>query len=193
MQRTLIASAMLLIAGCQPAAPAAATPGATAATVRHLVYAAQDDGTIHVYDMDQAHYLMRTIPVFACCADVRGATAAAPTHGIAFTPDERQVWVNDGGISPWVHVFDMTVTPPRQVQLVRVSNGGPHWVTFSIDGRFAYVAGRKGAHDPTDAIDPRTYQRVAELGPSEDLLEVEVVGTTVTAVGNQFGVGRVTH
>src|SRR5436853_63727 len=50
------------------------------AAVQHLVYAAQDDGTIHVYDIDDQHRLVRTIRVFACCADVRGATAAAPTH-----------------------------------------------------------------------------------------------------------------
>ena len=343
--------------------------GATAATstttVQHLIYAAQDDGTVNVYDIDAGHRLVRTIPVFACCADVRGAAAAAPTHrfyvmynrdkeghvasidllsgqvvwdrvlhtpgvdrgnltpdgttlylptwesdpsspyelavdaltgavrariplpprshdtvvsldgsrvfmetksptatmyvastatntvvatisgyccggvlapfsvngrgtlmvndvvgfhgfqvadlttghviasvpitgssaspghGIAFTPDERQVWVNDGG-GPYVHVFDMTAMPPRQDALVRVSNPSPHWVTFDIDGRFAYVAGRKGAGDPTDVIDARTYQRVGDLSASEDLLEVDIGATGVVAVGNQFGVGRET-
>ena len=116
-------------------------------------------------------------------------SSASPGHGIAFTPDERQVWVNDGG-SPYVHVFDMTVMPPRQAALVRVSNSGPHWVTFDIDGRFAYVAGRKGAGEPTDVIDARTFQRVGDLSASEDLLEVDIDATGVVAVGNQFGVGR---
>ena len=49
-------------------------------TVRHLIYAAQDDGTLHVYDIDAGHRLVHTIPVFACCGDVRGAAAAVPTH-----------------------------------------------------------------------------------------------------------------
>ena len=66
----------------------------------------------------------------------------------------------------------------------------PHWLTFSIDGRYAYVAGRKGSDDVTDVIDAATYQRVTSLGPSEDLLEVDVAGGSVTAVGNQFGIGR---
>ncbi len=118
-------------------------------------------------------------------------SSASPGHGIAFTPDERQVWVDDGG-SPYVHVFDMTAMPPRQDALVRVSNPSPHWVTFGIDGRFAYVAGRKGAGDPTDVIDARTYQRVGDLSASEDLLEVDIGATGVVAVGNQFGVGRQT-
>jgi len=66
-------------------------------------------------------------------------------------------------------------------------------VTFSIDGRFAYVAGPKGTTDPTDVVDARTYQRVGELSPSEDLLEVDIGTTAVMAVGNQFGVGRRTR
>lgn len=111
-------------------------------------------------------------------------------HGIAWTPDETQVWVNDGGM-PAVHVFDMQSTPPRELQPVTISNVS-HWLTFSIDGRFAYVAGRKGSEDITDVIDVLTHQRVAALSPSEDLLEVDFDGESVVAVGNQFGIGRIT-
>ena len=110
-------------------------------------------------------------------------------HGIAFTPDGRLVWVNDGG-APLVYVFDMATTPPRQAQTVHVSNPDPHWVTFSLDGRFAYVAGRKGSSDPTDVIDAHTYERVGRLSASEDLLEVDMTANAVVAVGNQFGLGR---
>jgi hypothetical protein len=111
-------------------------------------------------------------------------------HGIAWAPDEREVWVNDGA-NPLVHVYAMTTMPPRQTHLVRVSNPSPHWITFSVDGRLAYVAGRKGSDDATDVIDTTTYERVGHLSPSEDLLEVDLRGQVVTRVGNQFGVGRV--
>lgn len=70
-----------------------------------------------------------------------------------------------------IHVFDMKATPPNELQPVAASHV-PHWLTFSIDGRFAYVAGRKGSADLTDVIDVPTYQRVSSLEPSEDLLEV---------------------
>lgn len=123
-------------------------------------------------------------------ASVPFSGAGAPGHGIAWTPGEREVWVNDGG-GPYVHVFAMSATPPRQTHLVRVSHI-PHWLTFSIDGRFAYVAGRKGAGDPTDIIDTRTYQRIGTLSSSEDLLEVDASGGAISRVGSQFGVGRVT-
>jgi DNA-binding beta-propeller fold protein YncE len=115
--------------------------------------------------------------------------SGTPGHGIAFTPDERQVWLNDGA-APYVYVFDMTGLAPRQVETVRVSNPAPHWVTFDIDGRFAYVAGRKGTADPTDVIDARTHRRVGQLSGSEDLLEVDMRAGAVVAVGSQFGIGR---
>src|SRR5947209_2170050 len=111
-------------------------------------------------------------------------------HGIAWTPDESEVWVNDGGM-PEVHVFDMNASPPQELRVVAVSHV-PHWITFSIDGRFAYVAGRKGSEDATDVIDVPTYQRVSNLGPSEDLLEVDFADGSLVAVGNQFGIGRIT-
>src|SRR5712691_7036665 len=110
-------------------------------------------------------------------------------HGIAWTPDESEVWVDDGGM-PDVHVFDMRASPLQELQLVSVSHV-PHWITFGIDGRFAYVAGRKGSEDVTDVIDVPTYQRVSSLGPSEDLLEVDFSGGSLVAVGNQFGIGRI--
>jgi hypothetical protein len=112
-------------------------------------------------------------------------------HGIAWSPDERRVWADDGGL-PLVHVFDMSTSPPREVEAVKVANI-PHWITFSIDGRYAYVAGRKGQQDPTQVIDASTFSLVQTLDPSEDLLEVDKTDSDVVAVGNQFGVGRVTH
>jgi hypothetical protein len=111
-------------------------------------------------------------------------------HGIAWTPDETEVWVGDGGL-PAVHVFDMRASPPRELDRVAVSHVS-HWITFGIDGRFAYVAGRKGSEDLTDVIEVATRQRVSNLEPSEDLLEVDFEAGSLAAVGNQFGVGRIT-
>jgi hypothetical protein len=113
-------------------------------------------------------------------------------HGIGLRPDETEVWVTDGvGGQPVIHVFDVTVSPPQPIQDVRLSYTNPHWVTFTINGDFAYPAGPKlGGHN-TDVIDTRTYARVASIGPSEDLLEVDFDNGRIVRVGNQFGVGRV--
>jgi len=115
-------------------------------------------------------------------------------HGIGLRPDETEVWVNDGvGGQPFIHVFDVTVSPPRHIHAVRLSYTHPHWVTFTINGDFAYPSGPKLGGRPTDVIDTSTYARVTSIGPSEDLLEVDVEHGRIVRVGNQFGVGRVTQ
>jgi hypothetical protein len=115
-------------------------------------------------------------------------------HGIGLRPDETEVWVNDGvGGQPFIHVFDVTVSPPQHIKDVRLSYTNPHWVTFTIDGDFAYPSGPKLGGRHTDVIDTRTYARVASIGPSEDLLEVDVENGRIVRVGNQFGVGRMTQ
>ena len=118
----------------------------------------------------------------------------APQHGIGMTPNEHEAWACDNGTgNHFVHVFDITSLPFVQTQLITVSHDDPDWLTFSIDGRYCYVAGRKGYGEITDIIDTRTYARVGSLAPSEDLLEVDFSNGTVTQAGDQFGVGRLTN
>jgi DNA-binding beta-propeller fold protein YncE len=59
-----------------------------------------------------------------------------PSHGIAFTPDERELWVADG-VRNRLAVFDARVYPPAALASVELS-AQPRSMTFSIDGRFAY-------------------------------------------------------
>ena len=113
-------------------------------------------------------------------------------HGIGMTPNEREAWACDRGTrNHFVHVFDISALPPRQTHLVTVSNDNPDWLTFTIDGRYCYVAGAKGAQQNTDIVSTATYARVGVIPPSEDLVEVDFANGVVTAVGSQFGVGRV--
>jgi DNA-binding beta-propeller fold protein YncE len=64
------------------------------------------------------------------------ANYECPSHGIAFTPDERELWVADG-VHNRVHVFDASVYPPVPRATVDLP-AQPRWITFSIDGRYAY-------------------------------------------------------
>ena len=59
-----------------------------------------------------------------------------PSHGIAFTPDERELWVADGVRNRLV-VFDAREYPPVQKTAVDLS-AQPRWLVFSTDGRLAY-------------------------------------------------------
>jgi hypothetical protein len=59
-----------------------------------------------------------------------------PSHGIAFTPDGRELWVADG-VRNRLQVFDASVYPPVARTAVDLP-AQPRWIAFSIDGRYAY-------------------------------------------------------
>jgi DNA-binding beta-propeller fold protein YncE len=60
------------------------------------------------------------------------------SHGITVTPDGREVWSNNV-VHNFVHVFDVTVDPPKQVAKLATGRQ-PYWNVTSKDGRTIYVA-----------------------------------------------------
>jgi len=111
-----------------------------------------------------------------------------PSHGIGLTPDESEVWVADAANSS-MHVFDATVMPPKQVASIRVRDQ-PGWITFSLDGKYAYPS-------TGDVIDTKTRRIVTgltdELGravQSEKVVEAIYSGGKLVRAGDQFGLGR---
>jgi DNA-binding beta-propeller fold protein YncE len=110
-----------------------------------------------------------------------------PSHGIAMTPDETEIWVADGPHNK-IHIFDATVMPPRQKTSIPVKDL-PGWITFSIDGRTVYSSSG-------EVIDARTKRVITNLKDeqghdfqSEKLLEIDLDGDKVVRAGNQFGIG----
>ncbi len=111
-----------------------------------------------------------------------------PSHGIGLTPDETELWLTDAANNQ-LHIFDATVLPPKPKGTV-VLRDQPGWVTFGLDGRFAYPS-------TGDVVEVKTRRIVAELTDearrgvqSEKLLEVDFVGDQPVRVGDQFGLGR---
>jgi DNA-binding beta-propeller fold protein YncE len=95
---------------------------------------------------------------------------STPSHGINLRPDQKEVWVVDG-VYGYVYVFDVTSMPPRHVAdvaLYKDPSEQPHpgWITFSLDGAYAYPDG--GA-----VIDTKTKQVVARIPTSEKLIEID--------------------
>jgi DNA-binding beta-propeller fold protein YncE len=73
-----------------------------------------------------------------------------PSHGIAFAPGERELWVADG-VRNRLQIFDATVYPP--VPLVGVQlTAQPRGIVFSNDGRYAYPS----TGDVIDAASKKT-------------------------------------
>jgi DNA-binding beta-propeller fold protein YncE len=111
-----------------------------------------------------------------------------PSHGIGLTPDEKEIWLSDGANSR-VHVFDATVMPPKQTTSIQVRDQ-PGWITFSLDGRYAYPS-------TGEVIDTATKKIVATLSDekgnavqSEKVVEVVFTGDKPSRNGDQFGIGR---
>jgi hypothetical protein len=112
-----------------------------------------------------------------------------PSHGIGLTPDEKELWLTNS-FNTRVHIFDATVMPPAQVTSIVVRDE-PGWVTFSIDGQYAYPS-------TGDVIDTRTRKIVTLLKDekgrdvqSEKMVEIDFKGTEPVRAGDQFGLGRV--
>lgn len=113
-----------------------------------------------------------------------------PSHGIGLTPDEKQLWVADA-FNERIHVFDATVMPPKQIDSIKLREQ-PGWVTFSIDGQFAYPS-------TGDVISTATRKIVLSLKDeegrevhSEKMVEIDFVGNAPIRAGDQFGLGHVT-
>src|SRR5258708_11515195 len=85
---------------------------------------------------------------------------SCPAHGIGLTPDEKEIRLCDGR-NQMLHVFDNTVMPPKQMQSIKLRDQ-PGWITFSLDGRYAWPS-------TGEIIDPKTKRIIntfsAEPGP----------------------------
>lgn len=110
------------------------------------------------------------------------STRDVPTHGIALSPDEKELWV--GGATKYVHVFDATQMPPKQVTSVQLSRW-PGWVNFSINGQYVYPGSG-------DVINAKTRKKVAQIANSRRFLEIDFANGVPIRDGDIYGLGKVT-
>ena len=98
------------------------------------------------------------------------------SHGVNLPPDQREIWVSND-VGPYLHVFDRTVTPHRQVADIKLNkkNG---WITFGIDGKYCYPSSG-------DVIDTASRQIVAQIIESEKLVEVQFANGKAVRAGTR--------
>jgi DNA-binding beta-propeller fold protein YncE len=99
----------------------------------------------------------------------RAKPHSTPSHGLNLTPDQKEVWIVDG-VYGYVYVFDAMSASPTQISSIAIfedpkARPHPGWITFSLDGRFAYPDGGV-------VIDTRTRRVVARIPTSEKLVEI---------------------
>ena len=111
------------------------------------------------------------------------------THGAALTPDEKELWISDQ-VGKKLFIFDATKMPPEPKGEVALSEGGHGWVTFSLDGRFAWT------HTP-DIFDAKAKKLIGTLRDENGTpvsgskyFEVHFRDGHVVEMGSEFGLGR---
>jgi hypothetical protein len=111
-----------------------------------------------------------------------------PSHGIGLTPDERELWVCDAH-NQKLHVYDATAEPPAYVASIALKDE-PGWVTFSLDGQYAYPS-------TGQVIEAKSREVVCDLTDetgaavqSEKMVEVTFEDGAPRRAGDQFGLGR---
>jgi len=110
-----------------------------------------------------------------------------PSHGIAMTADETEIWVADN-TNHFLHVFDATKMPPAQKTRVHVRDE-PGWIAFSLDGRTAFAS-------TGDMIDVHSKKIVGTLQDehgvdveSEKVVEIDFENGKPVRASDQFGKG----
>ena len=110
-----------------------------------------------------------------------------PSHGIGLTPDEKELWVCDG-YNMRLHVFSAEV-PYQQLTTIPLQDM-PGWITFSMDGKYAYPSSG-------EVIDVKTRKILLTLKDefnngvgSEKMVEIQFDGNKAVRTGDQFGIGR---
>ena len=111
-----------------------------------------------------------------------------PSHGIALTPDEKEIWLCDG-FNMRLHVFK-NIEPYQQLTTIPLQDM-PGWILFSINGKYAYPSSG-------EVIDVKTRRVLLTLKDefnnsvgSEKMVEVDFENGKAVKAGNQFGIGRV--
>ena len=91
-----------------------------------------------------------------------------------------------------LHIFDNTVMPPKQTATLALRDE-PGWVTFSIDGRYAYPSTGDVIEVNTRKILLGLTDEKGNAVQSEKMLEIDFAGDLPVRAGNQFGLGNVVN
>jgi DNA-binding beta-propeller fold protein YncE len=113
-----------------------------------------------------------------------------PAHGIGLTPDEKELWLCDG-FNMRMHVFS-AVAPFQQLTTIPLQDM-PGWITFSLDGKYAYPSSGEVIDVKTRKILLTLQDEFNNSVSSEKIIEIQFANGKAVKTGDQFGLGRVTR
>jgi len=111
-----------------------------------------------------------------------------PSHGIALTPDEKELWVTDAANSK-LHIFNNEVMPPTEIESVTLGDQ-PGWITFTISGDYAYPSTGEVIETKSRKVACQLKDEAGAPVQSEKLMEVDFANGEPIRAGDQFGIGR---
>ena len=111
-----------------------------------------------------------------------------PSHGIAMTPDESEIWVVDN-INYGVLVYDNTGEWPK-LKMTFPTTASADWITMGLDGKYAFLSS-------SDVVDVESKKVVTQMKDeygkpmhSEKFLEMSFSDGKLVRTVSQFGEGR---
>ena len=110
-----------------------------------------------------------------------------PSHGIGLTPDEKELWLADGH-NMRMHIF--SAKPPYQQLSTIPLQDMPGWITFTLDGKYAYPSSGEVIDVKTRKILLTLKDEFNNSVASEKMVEVQLNGNKAVIAGDQFGIGR---
>ena len=111
-----------------------------------------------------------------------------PSHGIGLTPDEKEIWLADGH-NMRMHVFNAK-KPYQQLTTIPLQDMSG-WITFSLDGKYAYPSSGEVIDVKTRKILMTLEDENHNAVSSEKMVEIHMSGKKAVKIGDQFGMGRV--
>ena len=111
-----------------------------------------------------------------------------PSHGIGLTPDEKEIWLCDG-FNMRLHVFS-AVAPYQQLTTIPMQDM-PGWITFSIDGQYAYPSSGEVINVKTRKVLLTLQDEFNNSVASEKMVEIDFDGNKAVQANDQFGLGKV--
>lgn len=90
-----------------------------------------------------------------------GMQSGAPSHGIAVSPDNKQLWVNSS-VDGAVFIYSL---PGLKLLGHTVIGDVPDWLTFTPDSRFVYIS--NAGSNSVSAIDTKTFREIARIPVGE--------------------------